>query len=270
MASNTETYKATYDFVLPTVVLHGGPFAAHIPSFTSWDIIAKPSPKGLTVEVVVGASDMPAASKLAETCAHRFADFLTLEFAEHVNERITPERTGQEFNSDNGGSVPLLSGEIVMVGSTVTAMLTTNISEEKFSAVVKKFEDHTALAPPPIIAAELFVAREMYFAALNTSHPIARFVILYSTMAVYSTFKLGTSMKSSQERIDAVLTSEDTTLSYYPHPNRQNKKETIFTAARNDFIHAEERGRNPSAAMTAIESLTPRFRVLVAQILRKG
>jgi len=43
-----------------------------------------------------------------------------------------------------------------------------------------------------VIASDVVVARQMYFAALKAENPASRFLIIYTALAVFSTFKLGT------------------------------------------------------------------------------
>jgi hypothetical protein len=78
---------------------------------------------------------------------------------------------------------------------------------------------------------------------------------------VFAKFKYG---KGRQKQIDEVLTTADPSLTL------SSKGETEFTEARNDFIHADERGRDPAAAMSRIDAVASRFIALVGRRLRKG
>lgn len=96
-------------------------------------------------------------------------------------------------------------------------------------------------APPPVFAADVVVARQMYFAALKVENRASRFLIIYAALAVFSTFKLGTRDRT-QDRIDQILTAEDPALPMTT-PHGRTRAETEFTRARNDFLYTQERGR---------------------------
>ena len=49
------------------------------------------------------------------------------------------------------------------------------------------------MAPPRVFAADVMVARQMYFAALKVKNRASRFLIIYTALAVFSTFNLGRS-----------------------------------------------------------------------------
>lgn len=123
-------------------------------------------------------------------------------------------------------------------------------------------------APPPAFAADVVVARQMYFAALKVENRASRFLIMYSASAVFSTFTPGT-RGGTQDRIDQILTAEDPALAMTTPPSR-TRAETEFTKARNDLLHAEERGRTPASALATLEGLTPRLQSLAGRILLKG
>jgi hypothetical protein len=123
-------------------------------------------------------------------------------------------------------------------------------------------------APPPAFAADVVIARQMYFAALKVENSASRFLIIYTALAVFSTFKLGT-RGGTQDRIDQILTAEDPRLPVTTPPGR-TRAETEYTKARNDLLHADERGRTPASALAALEGLTSRLQSLAGRILLKG
>lgn len=123
-------------------------------------------------------------------------------------------------------------------------------------------------APLPAFAADVAVARQMYFSALSVENRASRFFIIYSALAVFSSFKLGTKGRT-QSRIDQILLAEEPTLLMASSPGR-TRAETEFTKARNEFLHAEESGRTPDSALATLETLTARLQSLAGRILLKG
>jgi hypothetical protein len=91
--------------------------------------------------------------------------------------------------------------------------------------------------------------------------------VLYSSLAAYSLFKVG---RGGQAAVDALLAIEDPTLQYVPQPAPRTQLETVLTQARNRFVHAEERGNDPLAAMRQMSTLLGHFKALAASIIARG
>jgi hypothetical protein len=62
-----------------------------------------------------------------------------------------------------------------------------------------------------------------------------------------------------QKEVDTLLLDRNAQIPLSPSPKDINRQETLYTKLRNDLIHAEERGRNPAAAIVDIENNISEF-----------
>jgi hypothetical protein len=202
--------------------------------------------------------------------AMRIGQHLTLWFCDHIKHAIIPAPTNQSFQGPDPNTLHVLPGQIEITGLPVTVIVTRRYPGDEIAKALKDFSLKEA-APTPAFANDIIVARQMYIAALTIENAASRFLIIYSALAAFAAFKLGTKGRT-QSRVEKILTDEDPTIPMIAPPPQATItiKETEFTSARNDFIHAEDRGRQPTAAAAVIEGMTPKFQALVGRILRKG
>ena len=261
------TFTASYKLPTGTVRLSGTDPVVHTLR-DPWCLKAtlENSPTGLTLSLELNADDSETATGLADRCAVQLARFLTLRWADHIDSAIVPERTGRRFVSPDGSDRTLIVEPAVITVQGHAPALQMSLPRDQVFDALTAFELHES-APPPVFAADLEAAREMYFAGMQASHPIVRFLILYSAVALLGIFK---SRSGSQQMVDQLLLSEDPTIPLLPPPLPRTRRETTYTSARNVLIHAEERGKDPSSASAEVERLTPSFQSIVARILVKG
>jgi hypothetical protein len=118
------------------------------------------------------------------------------------------------------------------------------------------------------ISADLYIARKMFRVGLQFGDKAACFLTLYSATSLASLFKSG---KCSQNAVDDLLKLANPGLPSSPRPSgpRKGEPESLYTKLRNDFVHAEERGKDPVVARNAIETNSAVFQQDVAILLWK-
>ncbi len=263
----TGIFTASYRFPAGVVRLAGaGPFVHILGDPWCLKVTIRESPTGLTLSLEFDADDPENATAWADRCAVQLASFLTLRWADHIDSAIALQRTSRDFVPlDGADATPLPEpADLRLQGHAPTVRI--GLAVEEVSDALTTFELHEA-APPPVFAADLVNAREMYVAAMRTGHPIVRFLILYSAVALFGIFK---SRDGGQKAVDRLLRFEDPAIPLVAPPPPRTRPETTYTYARNALIHAEERGKDPTAASAEIARLTPSFRSIVARILLNG
>lgn len=261
------TVSVTYALTAHGVhVVDRGPFTTQIHGPRPATAILKPSRRGFTLVIEIETDDPTIASDIADSYASGLAEHLTLWLCDYVKSPVVTKRTNRQFQGADPNALHAFPGEVVIVHPL----------KVRIRPIPKVNTLQTALAdfgarvatPPPVFAADVVVARQMYLAGLNVENRASRFLIIYTALAVFSAFKLGTK-GGTQGRIDQILRDEDPTLPMTIPPGRAYP-ETEFTKARNDILHAEDRGRTPTSALAALEKLTPRLQSLTGRILLKG
>jgi hypothetical protein len=262
--------KLTVTYELPTRDMHvidPGPFTTQINGPRLATATLKPSPRGFTLIIEIETDDPTSASDTADSYAAQLAEHLTLWFCDRVKKAVVAKRTDRQFKGTDPNTFYAFPGKVEFVGHAMKVRITAIPKVKSLQDALSDFGLRLA-APPPVFAADVVVARQMYFAALKVENRASRFLIIYTALAVFSTFKLGT-RGGTQDRIDHILRAEDPTLPMTTPPGR-TRAETEFTKARNDFLHAKERGRTPGLALATLEGLTPRLQSLAGRILLKG
>jgi len=230
----------------------------------------KPTAAGLELQIQVQTEDPNGASETADSVARELAEYLTFWLCEHdVSHKVVAKRLGPpQFGGSVSTTLHVFLGELVMVGHAVVSKVTRRVNKESIATALAEFSIRQQ-APPPVTANDLIVARQMFLAGLGVENRVASFLISYAALAALAAFLKGS---GRQATIDAILRSEDPNLRTVTRSDASGKttSETEFTAARNVFIHSEDRGRDPAAAMAAVESLAPRFNALVGRIFRKA
>jgi hypothetical protein len=266
------TLSVTYELAIANFVVQDpGPFIQQIAGHPPWTATLRPSDAGLELLIEFATDDPSSGLAAADAQAHSIADHLTFRLCDHgVIQRVAPRRLGSpRFQSSEPNTLHAFVGEVVLAGEAFTCQVTHRVPGKSVAGALADFALHQVALTQPV-ANDIVIARQMYLAGLSVQNPIASFLIVYTAAAVFANFKSRTGRL--QERIDATLKAEDPAIAILTPPPSSKKRaaETEFTAARNNFIHAEERGRDPTAAMAELESLTPRFQILMGRILRKG
>jgi hypothetical protein len=267
--------SVSYDLAVPNfVVLDPGPFTQRVagppPWPRPWTATLKPADAGLELVIEIETDDPSSTVGVADQHARSIAEYLTFWLCDYdISHRVIPKRVASSFQSAEPNTLHVLSVEVILVGEAPTVVVTRRVKGQNITGALADFSLRQR-APTPVWANDLVIARQMFIAGLSVENRVASFLITYAAAAVFARFK--THAGKLQGRIDAVLTTEDQTIRTFPRITTAGKTvlETEFTAARNIFIHSEDRGRDPAAAMAKIESLAPRFQTLVGRILRKG
>jgi hypothetical protein len=229
---------------------------------SGWSLTTIATPEGLSVQLekhVQSEADLTH----ADACAERITRYLTLEYSENAGNAFEVTRTAFAFAPDDPAQAGTLQPEAIRIGFDISASLTTYISAPDLMDALTKFDLQTA-AGPALFSADVEAAREMFHVAMSTPHPVVRFLVLYTAIALFTVWRAG---HASQRAIDQLLTQHDPTTRICNGPRGS---ETEFTRARNALIHAEDREKDSAAAIKEIERLTPAFKRAVGRILRKG
>jgi hypothetical protein len=104
----------------------------------------------------------------------------------------------------------------------------------------------------------------MYVAGVGSPDGVVRFLVFYSALALAALFRFG---NGSQQKVDQLLLALNPSLPVTPSPRNSNINETLYTKMRNDLIHAEDRGCDPTAAIAAIQTKITEFQRDVAAVL---
>ena len=260
-----------YELAIPDFeVADAGPIAQDIQRPATGTITMKPTATGLELEIQVQTEDPNGAAETADSIARELAEHFTFWLCEHdVSHKVVAKKLGPpEFGGSVSNTLHVFLGELIMVGHAVVSKVTRRVKKESIATALAEFSIRQQ-APPPVTATDLIVARQMFLAGLGVENRVASFLISYAALAALAAFLRGS---GRQATIDALLRSEDPSLLTVTRTDAAGKttSETEFTAARNVFIHSEDRGRAPAAAMAAVESLAARFNVLVGRIFRKA
>jgi hypothetical protein len=252
-------------------VLDPGPFTQQMSGSAPWTGTLTPSDAGLELRIEIPTNDPTLAAGLADGYARALADHLTLWLCRHdISQRVIARRLGApQFQSDEPNSLYVFTGELVLVGHAVTVRVTRRVHGQTVTDGLADFAVRQ-MAPPPVAATDLVVAREMFLAGVAVENRVASFLISYAALATFAAFKGGPGRP--QARIDNILRAEDPSIAMVTRTDASGgtTQETEFTAARNVFIHSEDRGRDPATALASLESMTPRFNALVGRVLLKG
>ena len=262
------TLTASYELPTPALEFRGTPLLHPLTSVADARATLERSASGLTLTVEMRTANREGAAAVANALAAEFAKFLTLHLADHIGAAVVAKRTGVNFVPDDPTANVLLVEHVSIAFEGPRATLITGLSIDSAAAALTEF-DLRRSAPTPAFAADLAIAREMFFVGMTIENLVIRFLTLYSSLALLATFKGG---NGDQAAVDRLLTAEDPSIRTDPPPPSSGKTrhETPYTAARNTLIHAESRGKNPAAAIAEVERITPEFRSLVARILKKG
>jgi hypothetical protein len=132
--------------------------------------------------------------------------------------------------------------------------------------VVAREVEVRVISPQPPTSVQLYTAIDMYLIGLESENMVVRYLVLYSATALASLFR---SHRGNQQSIDALLLAEEPSIPCSPSPRNPQLTETLYTRLRNELIHAEERGSDPTAAIANIEKNARAFQAIVARVLAK-
>lgn len=263
------------DFLVRTSDIRLAACPAHYTDrFTGATITLDNGEDGIRIRFQSATDDANRAAHEATAYIGKLARFWTLHFGEHLSAALVPQRTSTRFEtpapdgSVAGATVQLLGVEAIAIVESVRAVLTTHLSEPDVTHSFHEF-GLREMAPAPAFAADLYNAKDMYFAAMQVDHQLTRFLILYSAVMLVGIFQ---GRKGQQETVDRLLLQEDPSIRQLSPPagSGKSKNETEYTAARNRFIHPEGRDKDPSGAAAEIARLTPGLQRLTVRILKKG
>ena len=132
----------------------------------------------------------------------------------------------------------------------------------------------------PGVDLQIFVptaAPENYLntALSNRTTPITRALVAGSYWPTTSTrtttsWQATEKKRGGQQNIDILIKKSNPSVSVFRPPRNKNETETLYTKLRNDLIHAEERGRNPVAAIAAIEKHVRDFQHDVSKVFSQS
>jgi hypothetical protein len=247
----TAKLSVRYDLPVPDLeVTEDGPFSTQVSGQILFSgmkptkVTLRPSDGGFTLTIEVERNDPMAASVVADSYAAQLAEYLTFWFCDRITRAVVPRRLDAQFQGPDETTLHPFSGALAITGHAPAVRVTIRCSGKDIQGFLDSFSFRQQ-TPPPVWATDIVIARQMYVAALSLENLVSRFLIIYSAVAVFASFKLG-SKGSTQKKIDQILLGEDPGIAM---KQGHKGRETEFTGARNDFLHAEDRGRNPSSAL---------------------
>jgi hypothetical protein len=261
------TFFQNFEIGLHRVDLAGLTSAA-VPAKNLTATLAKKDDETLTLTITVEKTTEEAGRQLAELAAQVFFESVINQFAGDIQHTTGPFAGSSRFDPGAEGSlVTVLTGEqIALHCGSITVPI--RPSDAQLEALKNRFELGLTIqqfAP----AAVLYKAKEMFLVGMQSNDKVVRFLIMYSALLLVVPFKNSTT-EPLQENVDKLLLKVNPTLPFEPTGKIRAggpKKETLYTKLRNNFIHAEDRGRDPVAAIQAIEQNIAAFQRDVAKVL---
>jgi hypothetical protein len=216
--------------------------------------------------------DEASAPQLAIRVASLLRDALVLEFAKHVEHVGYLKPSGSRFNPNSQPGSPRIR---IAAADELSISLGEGVSPYRPDSlrlrnVARGVAMRLQVGEIPT-SADLYTAKEMFRVGMQSTDKVARFLVLYSAVGLMVMFK-DSSKQPSQPNVDELLKSVNASLHPSPAPSgpRKGKPEGPYSKLRNDFVHAEERNKNPSAARTAIEANIKVFQRDVAELLKSS
>jgi hypothetical protein len=223
----------------------------------------------IVLKVEISNTDELSGSTLGIRVAEEFWSLLVAEFAYHIKFSSEIRPGSSTFAPSSPSNPPTLRVKVaeelsIKVGSDVT-LFSPSCSEITALAVQV---DWRLKVPEGPTSADLYIARKMFHVGLQSVDKVARFLTLYSATSLASLFYSG---KCSQNAVDGLLKLANPSLPFSPSPSgpRKGEPESLYAKLRNDFVHAEERGKDPVTARNAIEANLAKFQQDVAILLWK-
>lgn len=268
-------FSGSYFLALPNVRSDAGPYSQAIEHLSPWLASLSSCDGGLELTVAFDTEDREGASALADRHATELAEHMSLCLAAILTRPVEAKPVDWRLESADKNEAESVAyvppAKALFTGHAPTAVVTRRLEGARLENLLRDFRLRQ-MAPAPTFANDLVIARQMLIAALSVDNLVAKFLILYSALSVFGLFKFGPN-GAKHDYIDRILLMHDPGLSVAKPQTRSGSRtrpETTFTQARNGFIHAEDRGRDPKAAIESIEKCAPQFLEVVAEILKKG
>jgi len=136
---------------------------------------------------------------------------------------------------------------------------------------IKSYATQPTMSSSPTAAPENYLNT----ALSNRTTPITRALVAGSYWPTTSTrtttsWQATEKKRGGQQNIDILIKKSNPSVSVFRPPRNKNETETLYTKLRNDLIHAEERGRNPVAAIAAIEKHVRDFQHDVSKVFSQS
>lgn len=252
---------------------------APVPAKNLTATLAKKDDETFTLTITIEKTTEDAGRGLAEWAAQVFFESIINQFANDVQEAAGPRAGSSRFDpAPEGSVVRVLTGEQIAIHLGRVAV-PLRPSQAQLEAIKNRFEFGLTIqqfAP----AAVLYKAKEMFFIGMQSKDKVVRFLILYSAVRLVVPYK-NSSNEPGQTEVDNLLRQANPAVSYKATGKTKARKdktgkiitasrpkyETLYTKLRNDFVHAEERGSDPTAAIKAIEQNIAAFQRDVAKVL---
>jgi hypothetical protein len=268
---STGKLDATFKLVLRGLTLNASALSQS--ADRSAQVVLSSEPQGFRLAVSVEGLTKEGATARAQRIADGVYEALLLAFAKSLDESTAPRLEASIFTPADGSAnhhtLHATSAHVSLEGAEVAVSL--GVSPERLTPLI----DRVLLdiqAGQPVVSAMLYSSRRMFRIAMETDDSVASFLIYYSALSLFALFKLGRNQGRRQQAVDALLIAENPLIERRSITRANGKVvvETLHTMARNNFIHAEDRGADPEAAVQAIESQLGDLKSLVAGILNKG
>lgn len=251
------TLEVWYVFNLRGICL-SAPVSFSVPSS---DVHATLSGRDDGLELLVQVRRV--AEKQGRTVASRLAGEiyyrLLLKCAEGLELAVPPKLARARFTPADGGAV---STELAYSTDALLARPETMLPKQMLLQLAADVEARF-ITPQLATSAPLYDAITMYTMALQSESKVVRFLILYGALSLAALFKFG---EGGQQKVDKLLQEVNPGLSVTP-TGKDHRNETLYTKLRNDFIHAEDRGRDVGAPINAIEKHLDDFQNDAAKVL---
>jgi len=226
----------------------------HVPGLGLEGQLQSGTPLRLTVRVD-GTTELAAearAGSFAQLVYHR----LLLRFGAKIERSVPPSCVHRSFATRGTTASPAVSTASDALNMHVIIRRSPVVlSAAELKALVRDVEA-LVVTPQPPTSAQLYTAIAMYAAGLESQNKVVRFLVFYSALALAALFKWH---DGNQENVDRLVLERNPQLTISPSPKKPNVNETLYTKLRNDFIHAEDRGRDPAGAIAAIEAEINQF-----------
>ena len=261
------TFSQNFEMDLRGVDL-GGLTCVPVPAKNLTATLAKKDGETLTLTITIEKTTEDAGRRLAEWAAQVFFESIINQLTYDIQEIAAPRRDSSSFSpaSEESGHRAMIVGD--QISAQDGAAVSISPSQSQLEAIKKCFEFGLTIRPfAP--AATLDQAKGMFFIGMESENRVVRFLIMYSALLLVVPFK-DSATEPLQEELDQLLLKANPTLPFEPTGKPRSgkpKKETLYTKLRNDFIHAEKRGCDPTAAIEAIEQNIAAFQRDVAKVL---
>ncbi len=248
------TLRAPIVFEIPEVSLKGNLYSGD---------------SAIVLKIEITDTDEATGSALSIRVAEEFWSLLLAEFAFHVESSFEIRPAGSTFTAKvaSGPATVHMKAAAELSVNLGTDVAAFSPSEPEIKAIAERVGWKFKVPEIPT-SADLYTARKMFTIGMQSGDKVVRFLTLYSATSLAALFKYG---KYGQKAVDDLLKLANPTLSSSPRPSgpMKGQPESLYTKLRNEFVHADERGKDPVAARSAIETNCAVFQRDVANLLWK-